>query len=426
VNPVMTRDHNTIGTAEAPDFTAFRGSIERLPVTLRPSLNQQLAQWETLFPFERNHLVGFLNGIESLSPAALNALTERLRALEVKMDVGHWNFSESSDTLENAGELARSEYYLEWRHEVQKIFEAIDTRTTSNAKSELRRGRLIILFLPENLPIDLNSIGREWGSHGHEIKIAGDSRKLRDLVVMGQPDQPGICELLKERESYNDADLWFIDADSRLTDALARTDFSEASSLSYSDLKPFRDNFLAELNTIPKDMTAADRIILKMRQTDWNRWWPSKIAGQERLRDFVVNLFLSGNGALIFSNAFVEWAASEALRRARPHAIVACFGVRSKPKPFTGIAIFENQEKISPMHDEDDPENSAVDAMILARYIWLAAQRYKEYDGALCLCVSERLNTAYIVAPLEMNLEISDRAVEPKDIYGWITSWMAS
>ena len=100
---------------------------------------------------------------------------------------------------------------------------------------------------------------------------------------------------------------------------------------------------------------------------------PRKLTASHRLRKFMIDLYLSGNGALIFSNAFVEWAASEVLRRARPRTIVARFGMRSKPKPFTSIAIFENQQRVSSLPDVDDPENSAIDAAILARYVWLAA-----------------------------------------------------
>jgi hypothetical protein len=45
-------------------------------------------------------------------------------------------------------------------------------------------------------------------------------------------------------------------------------------------------------------------------------------------------------------------------------------------KPFTGIGIFENQQHISALPDVDDPQGSAVDADMLARYILVAAERY--------------------------------------------------
>jgi hypothetical protein len=135
------------------------------------------------------------------------------------------------------------------------------------------------------------------------------------------------------------------------------------------------------------------------------------------LRNFVVDLFLSGNGALIFGNAFAEWAASEALRRARPRGMVVRFGMRSKPKLFTGIAIFENQQQISALPDVDDREGSAVDALILARYVWLAASRYPEYEQAYCLCVSEFSNSAYLICPEGRSAPWSlERPVTPDEI----------
>jgi hypothetical protein len=145
------------------------------------------------------------------------------------------------------------------------------------------------------------------------------------------------------------------------------------------------------------------------------------------MRRFVIDLFLSGNGAFIFSNAFVEWGVAEALRRARPRTMVARFGMRSKPKPFTSIAVFENQQRISSLPDVDDPENSAIDAMILARYAWLSASRYPEHGQTICLCVSEHLNSAYLILPPGKSLAWSEgRALAPEEIYDWITTQMTA
>ena len=211
---------NTNGAERAPELETYHRSIQRLPVTLRPSLNQQLAQWGMLFPFEQKQLIGFLGGLDSFSPAALTAQTAKLRALELRMGVDRWNFSETGDTLENASHLARSEYFAEWRGEVQRIFEAIDARAQVSAKTEPGRNRLILLFLPDNLPVDPTTTWKQWDPQGREIRIAGDSRKLRDLVARGQSDQPGICDLLEQKGSHDSANLWFIDADTRLRNAL--------------------------------------------------------------------------------------------------------------------------------------------------------------------------------------------------------------
>jgi hypothetical protein len=197
--------------------------------------------------------------------------------------------------------------------------------------------------------------------------------------------------------------------------------------LSYAVLKSFRDKFLEKTNTIPKNIQATDQIVAALRREDWQPWWPAELAGQHRLHHFVMEVFLSGNGALIFSNAFVEWAASEALRRARPRVLVARFGMRSKPKPFTSIAIFENQQRISTLPGVDDPEGSAIDALILARYVWLAASRYPEYEQAHCLCVSENLNAAYLISPQgDGSAWTFDRPVTPDEVCSWIATAFAT
>ncbi len=108
---------------------------------------------------------------------------------------------------------------------------------------------------------------------------------------------------------------------------------------------------------------------------------------------------MSGNGALIFSNALCNGRHLKCCGGRGRTFWVARFGVRSKPKPFTSIAIFEDQTRVSTVPDSDDPENSAIDAAILARYVWLSALRYAEYEQAISFCVSEHLNAAWLVAP---------------------------
>ena len=415
--------------AAASSLDAFRGSIERLPVTMRPSLNQQMSQWTTLFPFEQNRVAQFIKGVETFSPAALDGLTAPLWALEKKMGVKQWNFSEASDTIENASQLARSAYYAEWRREVQRVFEAINTASRESAPIQNSYPRLILLFLPRSLPVDPLFAWKQWDPRGREIKISGGSERLCELVLQGHAGLSSIATLASHQGSRESSDLWLIDAEAKLSGMLSPLSRMNACSLSFAALKPFRDRFLAELNKASKDIQATDEIIANLRHESWDAWglWPGEVSSQPRLRRFVIDLFLSGNGAVIFSNAFVEWAASEALRRARPRTIVARFGMRSKPKPFTSIAVFENQQRISSLPDVDDPENSAIDAMILARYVWLSAGRYTEQEQTLCLCVAEHGDSAYVIPPAGKSLGWSpERPIAPEELDHWIEAQFIS
>ncbi len=403
--------------ADAATMNAYRGLIKRMPVTMRPSLNQQLSQWEMLFPFEQKRLAAFFRGIESFQPSALDALTAPLRALETKMGVARWNFTETSETMENASLLARSEFYAEWRHDVQQIFSAIEAAASSAEPTQSNPAqpapaRLVVLILPAGLPIDTPAAWAQWDRRGQEIRIDGDAHRVSELLLQGQP---GKSSSLAIQSGDDRSDLWLIDAGSDLNRHLPSS--SPAYSLSYASMKDFRDKFLAAVNTVPKNIQATDQVLAAVRHHDWSQDWPAEFADQPRLRSFVIDLFLSGNGALIFSNAFVEWAASEALRRARPRVLIARFGLRSKPKPFTSIAIFENQQRISALPDVDDPEGSAIDALILARYVWSAAARYPEGEQTCGLCIAESSNSAWLISPTDRpSTWKTGQAVTPEEL----------
>ncbi|HVN18466.1 MAG TPA: hypothetical protein VMU05_06820, partial [Dongiaceae bacterium] len=144
------------------------------------------------------------------------------------------------------------------------------------------------------------------------------------------------------------------------------------------------------------------------------------------IREYLRTLYLSGNGALIYGNSFVEWGASEALRRARPDVLIACFGVRSKPKPFTSVAVFENPDQINPMPAVDDLPGSALDAQILSLYVWLAASRYEEYrTNAACVCLAESLSEAYVIAPPKFDLLHQPEPIPLERFRSALVEWLS-
>jgi len=421
-----TSDKANTPQADAAWLVSSRKLIARLPITMRPSFNQQFAAWDSLFPFEQNQVRHFLRGLGQFQQSALDTLTQPLRELEVRMGVAHWNFSESQDTMENASMLARSEFYADWRKEVQRVFAAINAAAQDSTAATPKPARLILIVLPDSLPVDPVHQWKSWDKRAQVLTIKGDARRFTELCLRGQPNRSGIAARF-ETDSPRQSDLWLIDAESKLQISLPLPQHPAASILSYSVLKPFRDKFLAEVNTVPKSIEATDQTLGALRHRDWEPLWPADLAGQSRLRSFVVDLFLSGNGALIFSNAFVEWAAAEALRRARPRAVIARFGFRAKPKPFTGIAIFENQQRISTLPDVDDQQGSATDALILARYIWLAALRYPEHKQTCCLCIVENQNLAYVIAPDGLALPSSaDQSTTPEVLADWVVAHLSA
>ena len=143
------------------------------------------------------------------------------------------------------------------------------------------------------------------------------------------------------------------------------------------------------------------------------------------MREFVRALLLSGNGSLVFNNSFVQWGASEALRRAQPQALIAAFGVRPKLKPFSSTVLFEDQHRNNPAPDADDPEGSLIDALELSNYVHYAGQRVAAYQG--------RTLTLMAACGLDRVLAIggpqppsSSRRMSSDELTSFVLGWLSS
>jgi hypothetical protein len=106
---------------------------------------------------------------------------------------------------------------------------------------------------------------------------------------------------------------------------------------------------------------------------------------------------------------------------------ISAFGMRSKLKLFTGIAMLENQQTISPIPDVDDPQGSAIDAVILARYIWEAALRYPKGEQTLGPRVAEHDHSAHVIPPAGKNLSwTAERSITREEVYSWLKAQLNS
>lgn len=413
------------------------GLLERIPLTFLPFVNQQLDQWENLFPNERKSVERLLLYVSSLSPEQSAGLFRRVVELEEKMGVRKWKFSTREQTIQNSSQLASSPYFQDWRSAVQAVFDASDRYAIKeNAASAKVPNRLVLIDLPPHLPLDAATVWRRWREMGRPIQLdlshAGSSEGALGLLVCGQPEASlgeGILDAARNRPLTTAADTWLIDAGLGLVDrVLARPSTGQETAivLGYGRLDRYRQSFSREMNSMHKDLADADAVFDRLRKVDVTQWCPPEMAAAPATREFVRSLYLTGNGAVIYGNSFVEWAASEAFRRARPTFLAAQFGVRSKPKPFTGVAVFDNPDQINPLPAVDDLPGSAADAQMLALYVWLAASRFEEYQrSTVCICLAEGISQAYVVAPPEFDLENGPGPISLDRLRSTLAAWMA-
>ncbi|MFI5098298.1 MAG: hypothetical protein ACHQT6_10030 [Candidatus Acidiferrales bacterium] len=414
-----------------------KGLLKRLPITFQPVTRQQLREWDTLFPYERQSILRLLLYLASLNEQQLAELFREVVQIEEKMGVRGWQFSTEEQTILNASLLARSRYYQEWRKAVQKVFDAAEQHASGEKSSDTGGNRLILMIMPQVLPLERAKVWERWQGMGRPVQLdLAMSRETQSaaesLLRTGSPGEGGgLLEVVSRRHNASPADCWLVDAGSKLVDCALRQGPSgegapSATLLSNERLATLRQNFSREVNSIRKDLADADAVFDRLRKADVTAWCPPEVAQVPVIREFLRSLYLSGNGALIFSNSFVEWSASEAFRRARPSFVMAQFGVRSKPKPFTSVAVFDNPDEVNPLPAVDDLQGSALDAQVLALYVWLAASRYDEYRrNTVCLCIAESLSEAYVVAPPEFALWREAEPVTLDRLRATLTHWLA-
>ena len=418
-----------------------KGLLKRLPLTFLPFVNQQLNQWNYLFPNERQSVERLLLYVASLSPEQSTALFRPVVELEEKMGVRHWEFSTKEQTILNSSQLARSPYFQEWRQAVQAVFDAADQHAVkANGGTVKLQNKLVLLDIPRQLPIDAASVWRRWQGIGRTVKLdlslSSEQRSPMEALLTGAPSASGggsgnVLDAARNRPGASSADIWVVDAGNRLAEAIidrepAAPPAAKGIVLSYARLDRYRESFSHEMNTMQKDLADADAVFDRLRKVDVGTWCPPEVAADPAIREFLRALYLTGNGAVIFGNSFVEWAASEAFRRARPSFMAAQFGVRSKPKPFTGVAVFENPDQANPLPAVDDLPGSAVDAQMLALYVWLAAYRFEEYQhSTVCVCVAESISEAYVVAPPEFTLGMETEPIKLDRLRDALCRWIS-
>jgi hypothetical protein len=425
------------GLAQNLQDALNKGVLKRLPLTFLPFVNEQLQKWQYLFPNERRSVQGLLLYVDSLSAQQSSALFKNVVQLEEKMDVRHWQFSTTEQTIQNSSELARSPYFLEWRRAVQAVFDTVDQQAPQSKGSSAKR--LVLLDIPRPLPLNPATVWRRWQGIGKPVNLelgsSGGSFDpfefllARMLIQYISPSNALLAN--PEHDGFSSADTWVIDAASSAVDSvLKRTpEYLAAPNLillSYQRLSSYRENFSHEMNTMRKDLADADAVFDRLRKVDVTQWSPPEVSADPAVREFVRSLYLTGNGAVIFGNSFVEWGASEAFRRARPSFLAAKFGVRPKPKPFTGVAVFDNPDQVNPAPSVDDLPGSAADAEILALYIWLAALRYDEYQrSTVCVCLAESISQAYIVGPPEFTATLNADSASLPQLSAALATWLS-
>lgn len=362
--------------------------LKRLPRTFVPALNEQLDKWELLFPCEQRLIRDQLDYMAGLPVKELEGLLEPVNQIEARMQLPAWDVTSGRITVSETSALVRSPLYPQWRQEVESVFARINEALDALKKSE-PANRVLVCTLPAGLPLAGGPLWPDLAARGQTVKLETEfggvqDELLRAVVKSVRPDAEPV-----ER-------AWVLE----FGPGLATSGLEGLTWLSFDALAAVRKEFLGRLNLIEKDLRSLDKTYAALAELDLAPLLGPGLKGDRRISAFIRDLFLSGNGAVLFGNSFVQWGASEAMRRAQPQVVFCAFGIRPRLKPFSSVVLFEDQGRANPVLDEADPAASLADARVLAEYVLLAADRTPSYQNrTLSIFAAADLKSALVIGP---------------------------
>jgi len=395
--------------SEEPRLPA--GLVRRLPATFGAALHDQLRQWEFLFPAERRQLRAQLDWLSSLAPAECDRLFAPLTELEGRMALGLRDTSAGLGVRE-VGILARSPLYPQWRIAVVEVFDQIDAAAAPSVA--LRDSpRLLLAVLPPAASLEDQPVWPELTKLGAWFSLDRPFGEFLPTLVASIAGRAS-AQAFEEVER-----TWLFECGTQFA-ALPNS-----TVLSWDATDMLRREFLRHFNAVQRDLRSVDQTSEDLRRADIDRLAGPAIAANPLVREFLRSVLLSGNGSLVFSNSFIEWGASEALRRVQPQALIASFGMRQKLKPFSSLVLFEDQHRSNPVPDQDDPAGSLTDAVLLAEYVYLASQRVACYpDHTVTLLSAVDWNRVLILGPRAPRLAASPAT--PGQLTAFVLGWLSA
>jgi hypothetical protein len=156
----------------------------------------------------------------------------------------------------------------------------------------------------------------------------------------------------------------------------------QATGLSYARLRGYREDLARALyEKVLGGVSGPRELAAYARALDVEPPPGSLLHSDPAVRAFLRDVLLGGNGTLLVSNTFAEWASVQALRRAQPRLLVTRFGVRDKMKPFSSLLLFSRPRPTDQVPILEDPFGSFVDVEQLSYYVWLNAEKSAAYRG---------------------------------------------
>ena len=376
--------------------------LRQLPPAFAVSLLREIANYDWRFPAEQHDIDMQLRYLSAMSPSQLQAAMSAFAALPSPFESGSW----ASSPIESSEKLTA---YLWTMHQMDNFRIAAETyqRNLSMAEPEVQPAvpRLCIVVVGKDSPVPTAPLFQKLRPHGTfftQIKPADGLNTLFAAVTA--------------RISANPVPYghWYLDGGEQFKTSGANA--GGLTTISYAALATLRTALLKKISSArtsgavgPEDL----RSLLAQLRPD--QMGAAETSSDELLRHFELNLLTEGSGTQIFSTTFVQWAARETLRRARPLTLLARFAPRQVQRPMDDMLTAHA------VNVQYDLPGSLVDADMGAFYTWINLMRLSGAGNSRFLAWFEDHQQAIAIAPTMAKGAVSTQPCDLSQVLRWMS-----
>lgn len=403
-------------TMTAGDFTHYppegrRVAIEnlsllqQLPLAFAPLLLREIIAYDWRFPVEREDIDAQLRYLKALTELQLQNAMSGFAALPLPSGFDRGRMAASP--IEYTERLTA---YLWTMREMDNFRAAAESyeRELRRAQAEQQPEipRLCVVVIGKNSPPGQVALFQKLRPHGTYFGRVDPSGGLNTLFAA-----------MDERARSHPVAYghWYVDGGA--LDATQRSSVSgrEVTAISYDGLATLRTALLEKMNHArtsgvvgPEDLRS---LLAQLRPEQMGAAETSQDAV---LRHFELSLLTEGSGTQIFSTTFVQWAAREILRRARPLTLMIRYAPRQMQRPMNAMWV-ANTSAV-----QYDLPGSLVDADMGAYYTWINLMRLSGADASRFVAWFEDRQEAMVVAPTMAKGAVSNQPCQLAQILGWL------
>ena len=354
--------------------------LQQLPRTFLALLMREVIVYDWKFPAEKDEIDRQLRYLSSLTPTGLTGAMSPFRRIQLSPEL------EQVDWITNPQRFSEQLSAHLW------ATHQIDDFSTA-AESFIAAFNAVVAEKPAPAPrFGMVVVGREMSRDAYPL-----FRKLRARGTYFSNVEAGghyqtLLDTLNDRARTYPAPYahWCIHGG----DAVAANALdNQVAKVAFNSLSTVREDLIRKMQQNAGTHFSPEAVRTQLAETD-----PSAVGlgGQGHdpvLSHFSVKVLTEGSGTQIYSTTFVQWAAREALRRARPLTLLARFAPRQSEE--SADEQLQGIQKKATL----DPAGSLVDADMGAFYTWINLQRLSGADDAMFLAWFEGHNQAVAIAP---------------------------